>query len=153
MAFDAHLRGFRSLITHAECLVQSLDQAVYLQAAANFTFDTSFVPALFYTAIRCRCPVTRRKAVSLLALKLPREGLWDPEQHRVVAERVIEIEEMDVDSRGWPIAASRLCRSTVGTDVDADDGFQATFLYTKDLAIAAQKSWSERLTLGESHRK
>jgi hypothetical protein len=89
----------------------------------------------------------------LLALDLPREGLWDPEQHRIVAERVIEIEEMDVDANGWPTEASRLCMSSVGTDVDEYNGFQANFLYTKDLAMAATKTWCERLTLGEGGKE
>ncbi|KAH6632905.1 hypothetical protein C7974DRAFT_162068 [Boeremia exigua] len=159
MAFDAHLENFMSLVAHAEYLVGSFNfnnchaPLSPLDAAANFVFDTALIPALFYVAIRCRCPVTRRKAVDLLALNLPREGLWDSEQHRKVAERVIEIEERKVDPRGWPIAASRLCRSSVGTDVDENNGFQASFLYTKDLAAATERAWNERLTLSESHAK
>jgi hypothetical protein len=159
LSFDAHLANFQALVRHARDLTNSLDldrrrrPSRASNAAANFTFDTSFIPALFYTAIRCRCPTTRRQAVSLLALDLPREGLWDPEQHRIVAERVIEIEEMDVDANGWPTEASRLCMSSVGTDVDEYNGFQANFLYTKDLAMAATKTWCERLTLGEGGKE
>lgn len=155
LAFDAHLVSFRLLIYHAsDLIVSSTVQDCHtntppLHAAANFTFDTSLIPALFYTAIRCRCPITRREAIRLLASDLPREGLWDPEQHRVVAERVVEIEEMEVDVNGWPIEASRLCSSSVGTDVDEKNGFWASFLYTKDLAMAATRSWAERLILDE----
>ncbi|KAJ4985191.1 hypothetical protein SVAN01_09327 [Stagonosporopsis vannaccii] len=157
MSFDAHLENFQSLIEHAKHIIHFLGllsprAQISPKAAANFTFDTSLIPALFYTAIRCRCPVTRRKAVELLALDLPREGLWDPEQHRKVAERVIEIEEANVDMRGWPIEAVRLCKSSVGTDVDENNGFQANFLYTKDLAWATERTWSERLSLGERYR-
>lgn len=156
MSYDAHLDSFRKLIQHAGVLVDSLkvqpdsEQDRALSSTANFTFDTSVVPALFYLAIRCRCPATRREATRMLAMGLPREGLWDPEQHRIVAERVIEIEEMEVDANGWPTEASRLCRSNVGTEVDGKNGFQASFLYTKDLGLAALMSWSERLVLGES---
>ena len=159
LSFDAHLATFQALVQYATELTNSLDlhcrrtQSQLYKAAANFTFDTSLIPALFYTAIRCRCPITRRKAVDLLALDLPREGLWDPEQHRIVAKRVIDIEEMEVDVNGWPTEASRLCRSSVGTDVDEHDGFQANFLYAKDLSMAATKTWSERLTLSEGLRK
>lgn len=149
MTFDAHLGSFRALIEHASLLAYSMEHTSSLKAAANFTFDTSLVPALFYTAIRCRCPALRRKAVNLLALNLPREGLWDPEQHRKVAERVIDIEESDVDLKGWPIEGSRLCRSSVGTDVNVNNEFQASFLYTKDLAMATERCWNESLTLGE----
>ncbi|KAF3031544.1 hypothetical protein E8E12_000899 [Didymella heteroderae] len=159
MAYDVHLDSYRNIIRHASILIESLyvDDASETHSAsaptANFTFNTSIIPALFYTAIRCRCPVTRREAIKLLTKDLPREGLWDPEQHRIVAERVIEIEEMDVDAKGWPTETSRLCRSSVGTEVDEKNGFVADFLYTKDLDLAAHKIWSERLTLGGSPRK
>lgn len=158
LSFDAHLISFRSLLGHAKDLINSWDPYGFRngnpppKAAANFTFDTSLIPALFYTAIRCRCPTTRREAIRLLAMDLPREGLWDPEQHRIVAERVIEIEEMEVDARGWPTKATRLCRSSVGTEVDDRNGFIANFLFTTDLNLAATKAWSERLTLSEGKR-
>jgi hypothetical protein len=152
MAFDAHIAGFQSLLGHARHVVDSFNlptrtSTLASGAAANFTFDTSFIPALFYAAIRCRCPVTRRDAVSMLASELPREGLWDPTQYRKVAERVIEIEEMEVDERGWPTRASRLYRSIVGIEVDEYGRFQAEFLYAKDFASPTEKSWSEQIEL------
>jgi hypothetical protein len=158
MDFDAHLAGFQSILTHARHVVDSLDlptrsSALAFGAAANFTFDTSFIPALFYSAIRCRCPVTRRDAVSMLASELPREGLWDPAQYRKVAERVIEIEEMEVDERGWPTRTSRLCRSSVGVEVDEHGRFQAEFLYAKDFAMPKEKSWSERMELNAGNER
>jgi hypothetical protein len=158
MDFDAHLAGFQSILTHARHVVDSLDlptrsSALAFGAAANFTFDTSFIPALFYSAIRCRCPVTRRDAVSMLASELPREGLWDPAQYRKVAERVIEIEEMEVDERGWPTRTSRLCRSSVGVEVDEYGRFQAEFLYAKDFAMPKEKSWSERMELNAGNER
>ena len=159
MMYDSHLDSFRSLIRQARVLIDSsrTDTSTKQNGApaptANFTFETRVIPALFYTAIRCRCPATRRKAIELLGREPPREGLWDPDQHRIVAERVVEIEEMEVDAKGWPTGTSRLCRSTVGTEVDEENGFLADFLYTKDLDLAAKSVWSERLILGESPRK
>lgn len=156
MLFDAHLAGFQAIVANARCVVDSLDldsrrtRVPTFGAAANFTFDTSFIPTLFYAAIRCRCPVTRRAAVSLLASNLPREGLWDPAQYRKVAERVIEIEEQEVDENGWPTKSFRLCRSSVGTEVDGNSRFEAEFLYAKDFALPTENSWSERLELDES---
>ncbi|KAJ8119094.1 hypothetical protein OPT61_g60 [Boeremia exigua] len=153
MAFDAHLESFQLLLANAAFLISSLElrnchtDPASMNVAANFTFDTSLIPALFHTAVRCRCPITRRRAVDLLASHLPREGLWNPKQHQKVAKRVIEIEETDVDTQGWPVEAARLCRSSVGTEVDNNSGFQAEFLFAKDLATAGGKSWAERLTL------
>ncbi|KAF1931341.1 uncharacterized protein M421DRAFT_2840 [Didymella exigua CBS 183.55] len=159
MSYDAHLESYHDINRHASFLIHSLEvgtsreQNCALTPSANFTFDTSLIPALFYLAIRCRCPITRRTAIKLLAKDLPREGLWDAEQHRIVAERVVEIEEMEVGANGWPTGVSRLCTSRVGTEVDWNNGFQASFLYTKDIDLAAQKSWSERLVLGESVKR
>lgn len=105
LMYDAHLDSYRSLVRHVSILIDSLylltsdERSAALTAAANFTFDTSVIPAPFYTAIRCRCPATRRGAIALLAKNLPREGLWDPEQYCIVAERVVAIEEMEVDAQ------------------------------------------------------
>lgn len=159
MMYDSYLASYRSLIQHARILIDS-DRAGApskeigaAESPANFTFDTMVIPALFYAAIRCRCPSTRREAIMLLGKDLTREGLWDAEQHRIVAERVVEIEEMDVDVGGWPTETSRLCRSSVGTEVDEQNGFIAEFLYSKDIDLAAKRIWSERLVFGESPKR
>lgn len=154
MFFDAHLRSFRTLLEHANLVINAIGllnasrtQTSYSNTAANFTFDTSLIPALYYTALRCRCPTTRREAVSLLSLNLPREGLWDAEQHRIVAERVIEIEEKEVDDRGWPIERARLWSSVVDTEINKNSEFRANFLLAKDVGMGGEKAWSERYTL------
>ncbi|KAF3006893.1 hypothetical protein E8E13_011096 [Curvularia kusanoi] len=159
MTFDAHLADFQSILVHARHVVDSLSlpnchtQSKAIGAAAHFTFVTSFVPAMFNFAIRCRCPVTRREAVKILASDIPREGLWDPAQYRKVAERVIEIEESEVDDRGWPTQASRLCRSTPGPEIDEFGGFQVEFQYANDWATSNKHSWSERLELDTGHEQ
>lgn len=96
--------------------------------SANFTFEISIIPCLYLTATRCRCPITRRKAVSLLALNPPREGLWDAEQHLAVANRVIEIEEKEVDpDTGWPVESSRLWCAVIDGNMDQNGGFWVIF--------------------------
>ena len=157
--YDSYLANYRSLIQHARILIESdrsgtpSKQISAPEPTANFMFDTMVIPALFYAAIRCRCPSTRRKAIKLLGKDLHREGLWDADQHRIVAERVVEIEEMHVDAEGWPTETSRLCRSSVGTEIDEQNGFIAEFLYTKDIDLAEKRIWSERLVLGESQKR
>ena len=58
-----------------------------------------------------------------------------------------------MDANGWPTEASRLCRSSIGTDVDAKNEVQANFVYTIHAAMATEISWSERLMLGERSKK
>jgi hypothetical protein len=97
---------------------------------ANFTFEVSLVPALYYAVTRCRCPATRREALSLLELPLPREALWDAEQHAVVGRRVMEIEEQKLDPEtGWPTASSRLWGTAIDGDMDDKGGFWCAFSY------------------------
>ncbi len=152
MTFDAHLDSFKAIVYHATLLVNAMDVATRLQpqggcsdAAANFTFDTSLVPALYYTALRCRHPTTRREAIALLSRKLPREGLWDPHQYRIIAERVVEIEESEVDDKGWPVERTRLWSGTVTPDANEKSGFRTDFLFAKDVGKGIGKAWRGRV--------
>lgn len=157
MSFDAHLSSFEALLLHAKVVVKSMGKTNVVDSprfradvVANFAFDTALIPALYHTALRCRCPTTRREAVALLSLDIPREGLWDAQQHRIVAKRAIEIEEMEVDKRGWPTEQARLSSSIVGLDLDENGIFRADFLFAKDLGSRIDKIWTERFVLWKS---
>jgi hypothetical protein len=156
MTFDAHLDSFKAIVYHATLLIDAMDVATRLQpqggcsdAAVNFTFDTSLVPALYYTALRCRHPTTRREAIALLSRKLPREGLWDPKQYRIIAERVVEIEEGEVDEKGWPVERTRLWSGTATPDANEKSGFRTDFLFAKDVGKGIGKAWRGRVGLDE----
>jgi hypothetical protein len=123
LPYDAHLESFQALIHHAEIVLKAAYRSA--SSTASFTFDIGIIPSLYFAATRCRCPVTRRKAVSLLARTSRREGMWDAEQHVLVAKRVIELEESEVDgTTGWPMERTRLWRTTVSADVGRDGAFR-----------------------------
>lgn len=116
-AIDRHLPLFQSLLSHCEPIIEFSEEErkKASPAAANFTFELVVIPYLNFVATRCRCPVTRRRAVNLMERNLPREGLWDGRQQAVVARRLIEIEEVGregeggmVDERGWPREEARV---------------------------------------------
>ncbi|KAF2106005.1 hypothetical protein BDV96DRAFT_694484 [Lophiotrema nucula] len=96
---------------------------------ANFTFQLFLIPILHYVLMRCRCPITRREIIALLDLDLPREALWDAEQHAAVARRILEIEEASVDERGWPKEETRLWCAVIDGNMDEKGGFLVTFAY------------------------
>jgi hypothetical protein len=124
--YDAYLHVFQALVHHAEIVLDALHTSS--PHAARFTFEISVVAPLFHTASRCRCPITRRKAISLLARRPPREGLWDPEQYVLVANRVIELEERELNPEtGWPPERTRLYSSVVDANMDAQGGFWVMF--------------------------
>ncbi|KAF3053832.1 hypothetical protein E8E11_010578 [Didymella keratinophila] len=124
--YDTYLHIFQALVRHAEIVLDALHTSS--PYAARFTFEISVVAPLFHTAGRCRCPITRRKAVSLLARRPPREGLWDPEQYLLVANRLIELEERELDPEtGWPPERARFYSSVVDANMDAQGGFWVMF--------------------------
>jgi hypothetical protein len=126
--YDAHLEDFKTMLYHGERLLNSMDLKV-AQHAAKFTFEVSIIPSVYFVATRCRCPTTRRKAVALLARKPPREGLWDAEQTLMVAQRVIELEEKELDpTTGWPVEKTRLWSCVIDANMDNKGGFWARFM-------------------------
>lgn len=152
--YDQHLENFKALNHHAKIVLNSMNPTTSSASssitdskslprsssgkmpvsspktsqAANFTFEISVVPPLYFAATRCRCPVTRREAISLLLLNPPREALWDPKQHALVSERAIEIEESEVDPvTGWPVEKTRLWSVVVNGDMDGEGRFSVRF--------------------------
>jgi hypothetical protein len=128
MPLDSHLEEFQDILRHAKRILDAMDPNV-TQTAARFTFEISIIPALYFVGQRCRCPTTRREAVALLARNPPREGMWDAEQHVLVLNRIIEMEEEEVDPEtGWPVDRTRLLSSVIEARMDSNGGFWATFI-------------------------
>lgn len=57
------------------------------------SFDMTVIPSLYNAACRCRDPVVRRKAISLLSNSARREGIWDSDVSAAIAQRIMAIEE------------------------------------------------------------
>jgi hypothetical protein len=132
-AFDQHLPAFQAILHHSKLVLDAMDLTAS-QPAARFTFEISLIPTLYFVGQRCRCPVTRRKAVALLDRNPPREGLWDAPQHAMVTRRLIEIEEQEFDLlKGWPVEETRLWSSVIDADMDQKGGFWAYFMKTTAL--------------------
>ncbi|KAL9624388.1 MAG: hypothetical protein Q9160_001350 [Pyrenula sp. 1 TL-2023] len=89
-AYDEHMADFASIVALAELAVQ-------LQARdghpLKFSISTGVVPPLYMAATRCRDPLIRRRAVSLLRQCNNRDGLWASNVVAPVAERIVQLEE------------------------------------------------------------
>ncbi|OCK77969.1 hypothetical protein K432DRAFT_302998 [Lepidopterella palustris CBS 459.81] len=147
MSYDQHLESFKAINQHAKTVIDSMQLAASSASlsasesssstltssptpppSANFTFELSVIPSLFFCANSCRCPITRREAISLLSLNPPREGLWDPRQTAIVAKRAVEIEESELDPvTGWPVERTRLYSVTIDGNMDRNGRFSARF--------------------------
>jgi hypothetical protein len=86
--FDEYQFHFREILGHAE---------VYVNCKAleklTFTFEVGAVPPLYCTAIKCRVPTLRRRALQLLAKAPRKECMWGATSTAQLAARIIEIEE------------------------------------------------------------
>ena len=98
MRFDHYLPEFGAILTLSEEFLDlsrdNLDTIeAFLRTKVSYQFELGIIPGLFVTALRCRFPVLRRKAVELLSIHYWREGAWDSRTAALVAKRVIAVEE------------------------------------------------------------
>jgi hypothetical protein len=79
-------------------------------ALPHFTFEIGLIPPLYFTALNCRHPLLHRKAIALLQQGSRRERLWGAEPIVRVAERVIELEDnnLEAGTDGWPEEKDRI---------------------------------------------
>jgi hypothetical protein len=128
--FDQDLDEFKAVLEYTRAFLNATQQSgPRTAAAANFTFAIGVIPGLYLTACRCRCPVTRREALAMLERDLPREGLWDAQQHAVVARRIIELEEREVDPlTGWPVESARIWSTMIHGEMDGNGRFPVYFV-------------------------
>jgi len=125
---DRHILRFKSVVKHCRFVVEAIERKSSGSPAARFTFETSVIPCLHLVASRCRCPVTRREAVTLLERRIPREGLWDAQQQALVSRRLIEIEEREIDpATGWPTEKARIMSTVIRGDMDGNGRFAVYF--------------------------
>ena len=64
-----------------------------LRRKASTSLDFGVIGALYDTAVRCRHPVIRKKAVAMLRASGRQEGIWDSALAARIAGKIVEIEE------------------------------------------------------------
>ncbi|TID27049.1 hypothetical protein E6O75_ATG01542 [Venturia nashicola] len=105
-ATDSYHADFEEIIHHAEQITRN--QRTSMATPQPVSFDIHILGPLFYTALKCRHPKLRRRALEILKMAPRREGLWNAHHAYVTAKRVIELEEQCLDSQGIPDETSRL---------------------------------------------
>ncbi|KAL9624666.1 MAG: hypothetical protein Q9160_001020 [Pyrenula sp. 1 TL-2023] len=83
-AFTDYIEQFRCIVDHASLAIRQ---------QADFMFDNGLIGPLYFTAVKCRDPKVRRKALALLSKVSRREGLWDRDVTYAVAKRAMDLEE------------------------------------------------------------
>ncbi|KAJ5718172.1 hypothetical protein N7488_003818 [Penicillium malachiteum] len=105
MATDAYHADFEELVHYAE----QISKPTGMTTPPSLSFDILTLGPLYFTALKCRHPAIRRRALELLQLAPRREGLWNAHYAYVTAKRVIELEERDINGRELPNETSRIC--------------------------------------------
>ncbi|QIX01957.1 hypothetical protein AMS68_007474 [Peltaster fructicola] len=90
--YDIEAETFRQIVDKLGSLLER-QQAMTVDRDAAFTVGLGTVAPLFYTAIMCRNPSTRWKAVSLLASCPQQEGPWNTKLAEVICRTIIACEE------------------------------------------------------------
>jgi hypothetical protein len=96
---DLHTRDYEEILSLATKLTSNVSPESTQPRPENFSFEMQIIAPLYYTAIKCRIPSLRRRALHLLDFAPRREGLWNAHIATKIAERIIEIEERDLPSR------------------------------------------------------
>lgn len=109
--FDAQISTFASLLkhalsqyhaTHTPALRAAIVGPYFTEhhARNEATLDVGWLYYLFYVAVKCHVGRLRRQAVGLMGTTSHKEGCWDAEIVRGVAEEVVRLEEEEVEGSG-----------------------------------------------------
>jgi hypothetical protein len=115
--FDQFDTIFDEIVTLAATVI--LARSATSPNVLKFSLDVGVIHPLYWTAIKCREPWIRQRAMSLLRSITFQEGVWDSAAQARIAEVAIAREQqycIDDSSRGWrPPEFARV--HSVGTNV------------------------------------
>ena len=95
MPWDLHLQEIEEIIKSGEAIV-ALDEVTRgtdPDRKIEFSLDMWMVAPVYAVSHKCRDPMLRRRAISVLKRAKRQEGLWDSTIASKVAERIVAIEE------------------------------------------------------------
>ncbi|KAE8447220.1 hypothetical protein EG329_011051 [Mollisiaceae sp. DMI_Dod_QoI] len=85
--WDEFVDMYRKIVALAAEIIESS------KGIPHFSLDMGLIGPLYEVVARCRDPVIRRKAISLLKSAQMQEGMWNSFLIGTVAEKVVQIEE------------------------------------------------------------
>ncbi|OPB36156.1 hypothetical protein A0O28_0109310 [Trichoderma guizhouense] len=98
MEYDKFLPQFQQCVALANDLVAAHERYSG-SLKPTFTPEIGVLPVLYIIGVKCRHPVVRREALSILRRQPIREAIWDSISTARVVERVIEIEESEFEKK------------------------------------------------------
>lgn len=93
-ATDAHAKDFVEMVDLAADIRKRQQQLIpNYSGSGGFQLDMAVIHPLYLTATKCRCPVTRRRAIQALYTGPDFEGAWEGIVNARIGERVMQLEE------------------------------------------------------------
>ncbi|KAJ9292697.1 transcriptional regulator family: Fungal Specific TF [Paecilomyces variotii] len=138
MVFDNHISDFEEIISNASTFMNEATNSQNKKDESYDTFcgDMGIIPPLYYTAVKCREPILRRKAIDLISNYNRREGMWDGIMYAKVAEFVVAREEekqgsLPVEMRTLPPSTCRVYEALIPEEATGDDNSVGFLLLLK----------------------
>lgn len=88
-AYDSFFPIFKSIVEYAGRAIG----ATRSKSRPVFVFEARIIPTMFFVAIKCRHPVIRRDAISMLRRGPQVENTWTADSMAQLAELIVAIEE------------------------------------------------------------
>jgi hypothetical protein len=105
--YDDYINDFEAIISLAGDLIGDDGRN---EAASStpwrlptFSLDMGLIQPIYFTAMKCRVPQLRRRALSVLSSTPHREGMWDAALSATVAARTIQLEEAGLEDAGFSL--------------------------------------------------
>jgi hypothetical protein len=115
LSYDTYIPFFEQIVDAADRILHPAQVESSSSPTSRFRLSSPCSQPLYLTAVKCRHPQLRRRALKLLS-QTDRQGPWDADIHTATARRVIELEESEVTLNGHPTEAARLH----GVGIDSD---------------------------------
>ncbi|CZR52841.1 uncharacterized protein PAC_02718 [Phialocephala subalpina] len=132
MSFDAYVREYAEIVSLAESIINVRGP---MPRHIDYSFQIQNLSPLYLTAIKCRNPTIRRKALDLLKRTPRRARFWDSDVVIKVVERVIELEEEGleglVDSTGKAVPSEWARIHFVTVDPSTEDSRKVTLTFRR----------------------
>ena len=137
MSFDAYHQHFQAIIAQVRTVISSCSGDS--KSDGIYTFEMGVLPAMYFTATKCRHFETRRQALELIRKGPKREGPWNRDELAVVAEEAIRLECAQLrNSDEWPSETDRIVKIKISQDDDGDS-IKTDFIFENHIVM---KTWA-----------
>ena len=106
LAWDGFFPHFQEILDRSRQVLERDQQKRHGQQP-QFSFELAIVAPIHLTAMKCREPLIRRQAISLLQSYPRREGCWDSLLLAKVDTWIMQVEEEGIDGLGFIPESSR----------------------------------------------